>query len=260
MQELGLKFIFEKGSADSHRLDLYDASIALNGIARAVAITTHAFINGEIKKHGQSAHGAQLLLLPTRSGSFIIDATVILFQTAAAGLFYDFLKYSFHEAVGLGDDDQHIQRSLQARIEPTIGELPATLETALDDMHRPIRQDNKMTLTVTRPRGEVLASFDKVTATYLEPRVVPMEGPITGNVTKYNALSRWGKFYDQSLGRTVSFHLGPDITEYERSLITWSLHQSNLGRAGVLYFDGTAVITPTDRVKRYNIVTVTRPA
>ena len=197
MTELGLKFVYDNGSADEHRLDLYDASVSLNGIARSLAITTHAFINGEIKTHGDSAHGAKFFLLPSRRGSFVIETAVWLSEAVAAGLFFDFVKYGFQEAVGLADEAAEPSRALQKRIEPTIGELPATLESALYEVHRPIRQEKGITLTVMRPRGEILVKFDYQTGSHLEPHEISIEEPIIGNVTRYNTLSRWGKFFDR---------------------------------------------------------------
>ncbi|WP_343619159.1 hypothetical protein [Ralstonia sp.] len=256
MSEFGLRFTFEKGIADENRLGLYDASVSLNGIARSLAITTHALVNGEIRTHGESAHGAKFFLLPSRKGSFIVDAAIWIGAAIGSGVVYDFIKYGFQEAAGIGDDAEERSRALQKRIEPTIGELPATLESALSDVHRPIRQDNEMTIKVTRPRGEVLITFDSSTASYLEPHVAVVDEPIVGNVTRYNTLSKWGKFYDRKQGRVISFFLQPTVSEYERSLITWSLHENNLNHQGTLSLTATAVVTSNDRIKRYNVSAV----
>lgn len=259
MTTFRLKFKFENGEADNGRLDLYDGAIALTGISRALAITTHAFTKGEIRTHGDAAYGAKLYLLPSKKGSFVIEAAIWVAGTIGAGIFYDFVKQSFLEAVGSSADDSHLSAALQKRIEPTLGELPATLESPLAQLHRPIKQDKDMTLSVTRPRGELLVRFDADTATYLEPAVVPLSDVVHGNVTRYNTLSRWGKFFDRTQQRVVSFHLGPGVSEAERSLVTWSLHRSNLNEDGVLAFGGTAVVAPSGGVKRYNIATISLP-
>lgn len=256
MSEFGLKFTFENGIADDHRLDLYDAAVSLNGIARSLAITTHALVNGEIRTHGESAHGAKFFLLPSRKGSFIVEAAIWIGAAIGSGVVYDFIKYGFQEATGIGDDTEDRSKALQKRIEPTIGELPATLESALVDVHRPIRRDSEMIIKVSRPRGEVLITFDENTAGYLEPHVAKVDEPIVGNVTRYNTLSRWGKFYDRSQGRVISFFLLPAVSEYERSLITWSLHENNLNHQGTLKLTATALITSNERIKRYNVSSV----
>ena len=59
MSELRIKFHYEHGIADTGRLDLYDAAVALRGIARASSIITHAYLNGEIRTHGDGAEGAK---------------------------------------------------------------------------------------------------------------------------------------------------------------------------------------------------------
>lgn len=258
MNEFKVKFKYEHGTADSNLLDLYDGAKSLEGIARALTITTHALLNGEIRTRADSATGAELYIRAPQSGSFIFEAAVFMGGAISSGVFYDFIKYAFNEAVGLVDESPH-RRSLQERVEPTIGELPAVLETALIDVHRPILRAPEMTLSVTRPRGEVLATFDANTALYLQPLTVPRGEPVIGNVTRYNTLSKWGKLYDRSEHRVISFLLNPDMTEHERSLITWSLHQSNLGRDGQLYFKVTAIVTPNQqRTKRYLVSKVSQ--
>jgi hypothetical protein len=255
--EFRLKFKYEGGTADEGLLDLYDGAVSLEGIARAVTIATHALVNREIRTRADSAHGAKFFLRSPQRGSFIYDATVFVTGACSSGLFYDFIKYAFQEAVGKLDEiADPPSQSLQKRIEPTIGELPAVLESALIDVHRPIRQAKEITLAVTKPRGEVLVDFDEETGIYLQPRTVVMPDPIVGNVTRYNNISKWGKLYDRSEARIISFFLSPDLTERERSLITWSLHEGNLNREGTLYYRAEAVVSPHDRIKRYNITRV----
>lgn len=186
MPELRIKFHYEHGTADNGRLDLYDASVALNGIARATSIVTHAFINGEVRTHGDAAHGAKFYINTPKRGSFTYEAVIWTAGAIGGGIFYDFVKYAFNEAVGKLNQNEDYPRPLSQRIEPTIGELPAVLESPLSDIHRPIRKDPVITLDVTKPRGERLALFDSETALYLLPQTVPAPHPIIGNVTKYN--------------------------------------------------------------------------
>lgn len=253
MSEFRLKFRYSKGPADKGQLDLYDGAVALNGIARAVTIATHALVNGEIRTRADAAHGANFFIRAPQRGSFIYEAVVFVIGACSSGLFYDFIKYAFREAAGIEDALEEPSASVQQRIEPTIGELPAVLEPALIDVHRPIRHFRQTTLDVARPRGEVLVTFNGETATYLEPRNAALSDPVVGNVTRYNTISRWGKLYDRSEGRVISFFLTQDVTERERSFITWSLHQSNLNRDGTLYFKVEATVSANDKVKRYTV-------
>jgi len=253
MPELRIKFHYEHGTADTGRLDLYDASVALNGIARATSIVTHAYLNGEVRTHGDAAHGAKLYVNTPKRGSFVYEAVIFFGGAVVGGVFYDFVKYAFNEAVGrLAPDEDHY-KALDERIEPTIGELPAVLESSLSDIHRPIRKEPVITMTVARPRGEKLAVFDSNTALYLLPQTVPAPHPISGNVTKYNSLTGWGRFFDAVEERTISFNISLKSSERQRSLITWSLHEHNMGREGRLYLKADAVVAPTGLIKRYNV-------
>lgn len=251
MPELKIKFHYEQGLASSGRLELYDAAIALKGIARASTIITHAYLNGEVRTRADSAEGAKLYIDTPKRGSFVYEAAIWTAGAISSGVFYDFLKYGFTEAVGKFNDTDDYSKALNNKIEPTIGELPVALESALEEVHRPIRQDREIVLSVTRPRGEPLAVFDADTLQYLIPTTVPAPHEISGNVTKYNSLSGWGKFFDSIEGRTISFNIDLNSSERQKSLITWSLHENNMHRDGTLYLKANAVITSTGRIKRY---------
>ena len=251
MSELKINFKYEHGSADTGKLDLYDASVALNGISRSLSIITHAYINGEVRTHGEAARGAKFYINTPKRGSFIFEAAIFFGGSVVGGVFYDFVKYALNEAVGKIDKTENYSKALLKRIEPTIGELPAVLESPLYDVHRPIRKEYEITLTASRPRGEVLALFDSDTALYLLPTTVDAPHPISGNVTKYNSLTGWGRFFDITEGRIISFNISLDSPDYQRSLITWSLHEHNMGRSGALYLKAKAVVTPSGKIKRY---------
>jgi len=251
MPELKLKFQYERGAADSGRLEIYDAAVALRGIARATSIVTHAYLNGEIRTRAEAATGAKIYIETPRRGSFIYEAAIWTGGALASGVFYDYVRYAFNEAVGKTNSTEDHSKALDKRIEPTIGELPAVLESALEEVHRPIRQDKKIKLTVARPRGEALAVFDAESLIYLQPSTIPAPHEISGNVTKYNSLTGWGKFFDLLENRTISFSIDLGSPERARSLITWSLHENNMGRPGLLYLSANAVIAPTGSIKRY---------
>jgi len=254
--EKRIKFRYQGGAADDGWLNLYDGSKALEGIARTTSIITHAYLNGEIRTRGEAAHGAEFYVRAPRRGSFVYEAVIWTSGTISGGLFYDFVKYAFSEALGNFDQSEKRRKALDERIEPTLGELGAVLESPLDDVHRPIRKDLDIELYVTRPRGEVLAHFDADTAAQLLPRTVEPPHDIVGNVTRYNTNTGWGRFYDHIEGRSVSFVLDQRIGQRDRSLITWSLHESNMKRDGLLTFDGDALVSSTGNIKRYNVGSV----
>lgn len=258
MKEFKLKFIYKNGDADDGKLNLYDGAKSLEGIARAMNITIHAFINEEVRLRAESATGATLYLRAPQRGSFIYEASIFIAGAASSGMAYDFIKYTFNEAIGIILDEPE-SRSLQRKIEPTFGELPAVLESALVDVHRPINRNPEMTLTVARPRGKELITFDSNTAKVLQPVRINIPDYIIGHVTKYNSISGWGRIYDMAEERVISFHLHQNSTEVERALITWSLHQNNIGEDGKLYMRGDADVSQLqqNKIKRYLISSVT---
>ena len=77
--KLEIKVSYHYGTAADSRLDLYDAGVSIQGMARALAISTHAFLNeGEIRKRANAATGAEIYISPSRRGSFQEIITIIL--------------------------------------------------------------------------------------------------------------------------------------------------------------------------------------
>lgn len=63
MKTINFKISYHNGDASDGRLDMYDASVSLQGFAKALAITTHALLNdGEIRKKGNTINGAKSTL------------------------------------------------------------------------------------------------------------------------------------------------------------------------------------------------------
>lgn len=244
MSELKVKFRYQNGTADTDRLGLYNASVALIGIARATCIVTHAYLNVKVRSHGDAAYGAEFYIKTPKRGSFTYEDVIWIGGAISEGVFYDFVKYSFNEAVGKISQHDDMYTQLAKRIEPTIDELPAVLESPLSDMHRPIRKEPVMVMDVTRPRGEKLASFDSYAALYLSPQTIPASHQIFGNATKYNNITGWGRLFDRIEGRIISFNISLKSSESQRELITWSQHENNRGNEGLLYLRADAVVTP----------------
>lgn len=126
-------------------------------------------------------------------------------------------------------------------------------------MHRPIYKNNRITLSLDRPRGERLITFDRQSAEALAIVESGPEHDIVGNVTRFNVLSSWGRLYDRDEGRTVSFKLSETLSPEERQLVTWSLDEVNNDRDGTLYFDVNATRSTAGDAKRY-LVTAIRQA
>lgn len=265
MSEVRIIFHYDGGTAAHGSLDIYDAAISLHGLSRALAITTHAFLNdGEIRTRAERVDGAKILIRPPQRGSFQEIVTVV-FQSSAveaigysviAAAFWDFLKWTWSEVIGENSrPSTPTVRRLQDRIEPVMGELVEALEKPIQEIHRPILRDRDIRLGVHRPHvGEVLRmnsdTLDYVT-TSTESEIV---SGLLVNVTRYNILSGFGRFFVDVEDRTISFKIADDMTSDQKELLTWSLDQRNRGFPGKILVDVRQVTNARGQVLKYIIL------
>lgn len=271
MSEVKIVFHYDGGIAADGSLDIYDAAVSLHGLSRALAITTHAFLNdGEIRIRAERVEGAKILIRPPQRGSFQEVVTVV-FQSGAveaigysvlAAAFWDFLKWTWSEVIGssVSPTTPTVKR-LQDRIEPVMGELVEALEKPLQEMHRPIQRDRDIRLGVHRPHvGEVLR-MDAATLDYVmtstESDIVR---DLSVNVTRYNILSGFGRFYVDDEDRTISFKIADDMTSAQKQLLTWSLDQRNRDFPGKILVDVRRVINARGQVLRCIVLSARRQA
>ncbi|KQS41758.1 hypothetical protein [Pedobacter sp. Leaf194] len=266
-----IKFIirYTGGTADDRRLDLYDASRSMAGLAKALSITVHALLNdGEVKRKGDSTHGVNFLLHPSRQGSFIEFVSIIFEDDVIKGIgasilsaaFWDFIKYTWREATGReGELEEPSTRRIVNRNPSYEDEISRSLENPLQELHRPIANDNDIKIEITRPRVGVVVEFNRATLDYVMSEEDPViESDVFGNVTKYNNLSGIGRFYDNVREKTVSFHSSQLDDEQKRTL-TWSLHNSNGNNAaGKILIDVQVIKTHAGHIKRYTITDARR--
>ncbi|EMC2537168.1 hypothetical protein VCA79_005098 [Pseudomonas aeruginosa] len=263
MKEIELKISYTGGYADEGLLDIYDASESIRGLARALAITTHAFANdGEIRRRAVSAHNAKIFLHPPRQGSFEALATVALANPVATFIgtsvvtkcFWDFLQWTWSNSIGRAHQPEtRYVRNFDDRVEPFVDEMGISLESAMEELHRPIKGAPNTEITIYRPRvGEVI-KLDQNTLSYVTAQVVVENQFVTGNVTKYNILSGFGKFYDDELGHTISFDLDADVSNEERALLSRSLDERNRGLDGKIVMTVQKVYTGREVIKRYKV-------
>jgi len=262
MKEIKFKISYKKGDADKGRLDMYDASNSLQGFAKALSITTHALLNdGEIKKKGNKIIGANLYIHPSRKGSFEELITLAIEEKVAlsigvsivANVFYDLIKWTWSHTLDQGyrPKTPHVKK-LENRIEPFIGEMDEALEIPLEQAHRPIKKHSDMTISIIRPQvGEVVTlDIDTLRSVSIitEPNVI---SGVIGNITRYNILSPFGRFFDDTLDRTVPFKLLPSVSSNQKQLLTWSMHHAQNGDGGKLKFEIKRVTSAKGIIKRY---------
>lgn len=252
---------YHHGDAEKGRLDMYDASESFQGFARALSITAHALLNdGEIRKKGHSVAGGELYINPSRKGSFEQIVTFVITNkeaigaSVAAAAFYDLVKWTWSKTFELVYEPEtpHF-RKLSERIEPFIGEMEEMLEAPLEQAQRPIKKNDDVVITLKRQRiGEVIR-LDKETLEKVSLRTEESVTPnIKGNVTRYNILSGYGRFYDDYLDRTISFKITDEVSSAQKQLLTWSMYfaQETKG-GGKIFIDARRVLTARGVVKRY---------
>lgn len=270
MKEIKFKISYKYGEANNGRLDMYDASVSLQGFAKALSITTHALLNnGEVRRKGNSIDGAKLFIHPSRKGSFdefitlAIDNQVALSigTSILANVFYDLIKWTWSITVDKQYEPEtpHVKK-LKEKVEPFIGEIEEALEVPLEQAHRPIKQNEEMTITIVRPKVGDIIELDSETlqsvSLQTENNVIPN---IIGNVTKYNILSGIGRFYDDDNEKTVSFKLLDSVSTVQKQWLTWSLHhaQEQIG-GGKIKMSVQRVLSAKGVIKRYLVHSISQ--
>lgn len=267
MKEIEFKVTYDGGIASDGLLDIYDAGVSIRGIARSLAITTHAFIHeGEVRRRAEGVRGAKIYISPPRHGSFEELVKIVFSQDAAtaigysilAAAFWDFLKWTWSAAVGKSSiiKTPYVNRIARNR-ELALGEITTVLESSMAEMHRPIESDNDVTIDIIRPRVGSVVNFNVETLQYVttknESGIVEN---VLGNVTKYNILSGFGRFYDDTEERTIAFDIDQEIGADEKRLLTWSMDQRSQGREGKLHVDVIRIINARNELKRYRVIAV----
>lgn len=259
MKQIQIKLSYKGGDADLHRLDMYDASVSLHGFARAIAITTHALLNdGDVKRKGNRATGAKIFVSPPQKGSYEQVLTLIVENPIAASVvaaaFWDILKWTWSKTLDLVyEPETPTVKKLGERVEPFISDIEEVLESALEEAHRPIKNNPDITITVARPRvGDVInMNTETLKSVSIRTENQILTG-IEGNVTKYNILSGIGRFYEDKKGHTVSFKIPEKSPEQMRKRLTWSMHHAQGGEGeGKVEFHAKRVVSAKGILKRY---------
>ncbi len=263
MTKITFSIKYHEGDARLGHLDMYDAAQSLQGFAKAISITAHALLNeGEIRRKGHKIDGADLYINPSRKGSFEQFATLIITNkeaigaSIAAAAFYDLIKWTWSKTIDIATEPEtpFVKKLVaQERIEPFLGEMEEALESSLEQAHRPIVKDNDVTITLKRQRvGEVIKFDSNSLASVSSKEASEITENIRGNVTRYNILSGYGRFYDDGLGRTVSFKISDVVTAAQKTWLTWSLHHAqDQEGGGKINFHARQVHSARGFLKRY---------
>ncbi len=267
MTTITFKISYHNGDASNGHLDMYDASVSLMGFAKALSITTHALLNdGEIKKKGNRIDGATLYISPPKRGSFeeiitlVIDNKEAIGASIAANAFYDLIKWTWSKTLDLKTYKPvtPLVRKFEDRIEPFIEELEEALVIPLEQAHKPIKNDEEIVIVIKRPRvGNIIRlDSESLKSVSIETEQEIITG-VSGNVTRFNILTNYGRFFDDDLERTVSFELHRDVPANERQMITWSLYHAQAEQGGgKLVFEARRTRSAKGKIKKYMVYSV----
>lgn len=270
---------FEGALANEGLIEFYDASRALAGFHRSLALTTHLVLNGEIITQAPAAKGFTIYVPPFEEGSWKAKAKIALIGAFAVGSVgkdspvghvitsaYDFVLQS---TMGFeADYDKTLQELYLDHKNGAVGEsqldsLCEKVENSIADMHRPIvHSKTALTAQIERcgyDRRSVGPLMNPLTYDYVkQTKREDSESVILGYVSSYNINTFSGRVYSLDEGRPVPFELDEDARDKNTiAVLTRSQHFN-----GQKAFDDRALVTlncerlvsSTGRVKRYIVL------
>lgn len=252
----------EGGIADEGMLDMYDAASMIHGLARGLNMVAHSFSNSEeIRVRASAAHGVQTFIHSSKKGCFEEQIDIRfsgkivekMGHSVIANNFWDYLAYSWSAATGRSSDpaSSHLQKVVRAD-EDFMYDIGDALESAMQDIHKPIVRDNKAKIVLARPRSGDVLELNKATLDFVTTRTEKTKVfELTGNVTRYNVLSDFGRLFSDAEGRVISFKLAdPDDNDMKQKVVQ-SMQDHISGKPGKLKFSVSQVVNSQEQVKRY---------
>jgi len=226
-----IELCYTGGLADRHALDFYDASRALAGFQRSLALVTHLVVNGEIITQAPSLRNAQIIIEAPEEGSWRTRA-LIVFGAAWAALsagadspagqvitsIYD---YILNETMGFHVDyDKTLQQQYREHLQQKgitrekLDSLMEKTESSISEMHRPIRASEtaKYARVIERRGGrsprELGPIMSYITADYIATTVRSEDSErLTGVVSSYNINTFKGRLFSYEHNRPIAFEL-----------------------------------------------------
>lgn len=255
-REFSFKLRFQGGATDTVGLDLYDGSASFHGFARALQITTHAFLNDDVVTRATALKGASLAFGPPTKGSIIFDIAARFDREPKAApleaeTFYDFTRVAFARATGdleAAAETSYVESRL-ATDESSFDALAETLEGSLQQAHRSV--DNEaITVSLESPNSS-LVLFDKNTSAWVNTRDEdPTARDYTGNMTRFNTQTGNGRAYVRDIRKIVPVRKSDRFKDPSKKWLTWSLHGSNISTAKDLILVGRKIESATGETKR----------
>jgi len=267
---------YDGALASNNELDFYDASRALVGFQRSLALTTHLVTNGEIITQAPSLKNASIVINTPRPGSWEVVATIIggiwaagtaSKDTPLGHLLYSVYDYVVTQTLGFPVDyNKSLFQSHQAllaerNITPAkLDSLAEKTETSIGDMHRPMVKSHTATRAdiyggdkadpkIRLGRELNAASYEFLSRTELEDD----ESGHVGVVSSYNINTFSGRLYDFEEQRPIPFELNDEArTRRNAGLIASSLRANAIergDRTNAISLIGRRMVSSTGRLK-----------
>lgn len=267
---LKINIRFEGGTANEHKLDLYDAGKSLKGFSKALhIICTSLITKGEIRLKFTETKGLKFYLVSARQGSFLETVSIVLDNdiiknvglSVIGASVLDMLKYTLKGSVGQTyKPTTRIVNEIVKDNGDFLEEISQALETPMREIQTPIKTNKNVIIKIEKPKGELVAKLDKSTLDYVLNDPNPqLETNIIGNVTRFNALTlNGGRFYSDTEKRIISFTYKKDLDNIQKGILSTSLDRYTNGLSCKIAIDAYVVRNKLGKVKKYNIEKVER--
>lgn len=176
--------------------------------------------------------------------------------------FWEYLRVALEAAIGKEplSDNPYLTRVINSESAP-FEELAVRFETPLQHVMRPLKTNGANTITFSRPYVGDQVSLDLDCYDYVSTSTKDDTlGHWSGNITKYNILSGYGRAYLDSVKRTVPFN----IVDFERNQIahmaaTASMNERAQDRnAGKRVIVAHKVVGSSGRIKRILVTEINK--
>ncbi|WP_454867603.1 DUF7946 domain-containing protein [Pseudomonas farris] len=262
VKEVNLVLRLEGGVADEGLLDIYDAANTITGLARAVNLVAHSFVNNEeVRLKNQSAKGAQAFVHSSRKGCFEEQVDIRFDEKIAkkvgnsvlVGVFWDYLTWVLSNSVGIEvEPSTSYVKKVAQKNELFIHEIADALESPMLLIHRAIDRDEKVKVFFNRPRVGDALTLGTETLDYVTTREIAAGSEyIVGNVTKVNVLSHFGRLFSDEENKVVSFALAHPDDHRLKGLSLKSMQEHNDGLPGKVHLRVKKIVSAHGVVKRY---------
>lgn len=268
------------GAADEGLLEFYDASRALAGFQRSLALTTHLVLHGEIITQATAAHGFVIYVPPFIEGSWKAKAKIAIIGAFAVGSVgkdspvghavtsaYDYVLNStmgFHVDYDKTLQQQYFEANRQDVTEAKLDSLCEKVEASIADMHRPIvisksanrGQVSRCGNRDERPIGPLLntLTYDYVKQTKREDETQD----VVGYVSSYNINTFKGRVYSIDEQRPIPFELDEKARDKATvAILTRSQHingQAPFDDRAMVSLTCQRLVSASGKVKRYMVL------